>query len=100
MEGSGKTESFKIAGNSLMCFWVKRMSDGSRVPWKQAALEFFNHPRYSRTGPTFIAFLPSLRPEERKDFFYSLNYVTTADLRLCMYVMTKKEGEEIPLNDE
>ncbi|GBM93956.1 hypothetical protein AVEN_106925-1, partial [Araneus ventricosus] len=97
MERSGETGNLETAHDSMMHFWVKWMSDGSRIPWRQVAAEYFATPaRYSESQIARLSSIfPSLRPEDRKKYLYSLQFRDLDDLLLCMYSVTKEEEKQI-----
>ncbi|GBM78285.1 hypothetical protein AVEN_46988-1 [Araneus ventricosus] len=80
----------------MIRFWVKLMRDGSRVPWMQAAAEYFAPPiKYCAAQISRLrCIFPSLRLEDRKEFLFSVQCTKPDDFLLCMYSMTKGEENE------
>ncbi|GBO22341.1 hypothetical protein AVEN_245015-1, partial [Araneus ventricosus] len=97
MKASGETGNLETTRDSMMHFWVKWMSDGSRIPWRQVAVEHFSPPAWCPVSQIarLSSIFPSLRPEDRKKFLYSLQFKDSDDLLLCMYSVTKEEEKQI-----
>ncbi|GBN06167.1 hypothetical protein AVEN_125795-1 [Araneus ventricosus] len=95
MEDSRQMENLETACNSMVRFWIRRIRNGSRVPWRNALREFFNDFRICRKGTRYSSFFPSLRPEKRRRFLISLNPFYADDYLLCVYTLTKEEEEEL-----
>ncbi|GBO40261.1 hypothetical protein AVEN_23941-1 [Araneus ventricosus] len=95
LEASGQTENFETVCNSMVRFWIRRIHNGSRVPWRNALREFFNDFRNCHKGARYSSFFPSLRPEERRRFLGSLDPSDVDDYLLCVYALTKEEEEEL-----
>ncbi|GBN58269.1 hypothetical protein AVEN_45843-1 [Araneus ventricosus] len=92
MEASGKTENLETPFNSMAHFWVRWIRDESRVPWRQAAAEFLNDSLDYYVDARLSAFVPSLRPEERKKFVLSLKSADLDDYLLCLHCNDERRG--------
>ncbi|GBN34997.1 hypothetical protein AVEN_183817-1 [Araneus ventricosus] len=94
MKDSGSTENFKTSGNSLVHFWVRRMRQGSRIPWNQDFCKYIRlYPRFMILR--FSSFFPLLRPQHREKFLLYLQFAKFDDFRICLRSMTKEEEERI-----
>ncbi|KAF8782472.1 hypothetical protein HNY73_012754 [Argiope bruennichi] len=96
--------------NSVSNFWIPWLLQGARCHWTEAAAghhkyrgnkldRFFLYYLQGKYGgffkPKYNILFRELMPAERRKCFQSLYFTDSDDLRLCLYVVTKEEREEI-----
>ncbi|KAF8782473.1 hypothetical protein HNY73_012755 [Argiope bruennichi] len=77
-------------------FWIRWLREGAQYHWTEAATKYLKYIGFRNFfQPRLNALFRELMPAERRKFFMSLVYSDMDDLRMCLYVVTKEEREEI-----